>query len=263
MGSSQDINSFCHFGTHHLNTSRKGKLSPSNSQLQLTSFAEDPNDKTVSIWLVCNDCIQKFNLNVEQDPTMNVLLIWASECNGNINELPFSLKEKPLNQYVDEFLNNSIRKVIFGNRFPVYLSDLNETEKKYFLRELEQDSTIANIFLPDIKKGLDRNSFALKLWAIATIPAKSTRRTFNAQEREEVYDTNKRQSGFQTADAYANKDEIFRSGVEVATILELIIREQPQISLEGAASNSPIRKYVKANTDDKSMKKEDLVICEK
>jgi hypothetical protein len=43
----------------------------------------------------------------------------------------------------------------------------------------------------------------------------------------------------------ASNDEVIRSGVEVAPIVELLVRSHDFISLEGCDSDSPIRKYVK------------------
>lgn len=110
----------------------------------------------------------------------------------------------------------------------MYLSDLNGTEKSYFLNELEQDSIVARIFLPDISKGSDRNSIALKTWFGAISAAKSTRVTFSAPGGEQSYDTNKRKSGFKEADKHADKDKLIRAGIEVVPILELIIKEDKE-----------------------------------
>jgi hypothetical protein len=144
--------------------------------LEFRQILEDANDGTMSLWLVCRDCIQKFNLNISQDHTIDVLLAWPYEYTSDINELPVSLKEKPLRQalfiqYVDELLG-SIRRSKFGNRFPIYSSDLNETKKRYFLQELEQDFSIAKVFLPDLDNGKDRNSVALKSWVGAITAAR-------------------------------------------------------------------------------------------
>jgi hypothetical protein len=179
---------------------------------------------------------------------MFVLCIWAREC-GETRQLPTSLTETPLKQslliqYVDEFLNNIRQKL--GNRFPTFLSDLNESEKDHFIHTLEQDSTIADIFLSDVKEGTVRKSIALKFWVGGMTAAKGTRKTHNvAAGGEKEYTPEEREGDFKAADSYANKDEIFRTGVEVAPILELIIRKKKQISLEGAKRNSPIWRYQK------------------
>jgi len=195
---------------------------------------------------------------------MFVLCKWAREC-GDTRQLPASLTETPLKQslliqYVDEFLNN-IRKKL-GDRFPTFLSDLNESEKGHFIHTLEQDSTIANNFLTDVKEGAERKSVALKLWVGGMTSAKGTRKTYNvAAGGEKEYSPEEREADFKAADKYANKDEIFRTGVEVATIFELIIRKKKEISLERAKRNSPIWMYLKPNADEKSVTQEDLVVC--
>jgi hypothetical protein len=244
---------FCQFGGHDASISRIG--------LRLVRVSIRDNGK-VSKWSVCTTCSGYLQAN--SDPTMFVLCKWAREC-GDTRQLPASLTETPLKQslliqYVDEFLNN-IRKKL-GDRFPTFLSDLNESEKGHFIHTLEQDSTIANNFLTDVKEGAERKSVALKLWVGGMTSAKGTRKTYNvAAGGEKEYSPEEREADFKAADKYANKDEIFRTGVEVATIFELIIRKKKEISLERAKRNSPIWMYLKPNADEKSVTQEDLVVC--
>ena len=211
---------------------------------------------------MCTSCSGYLQAN--NDPTMFVLCKWAREC-GDTKQLPASLAETPLKQSlliqcVDEFLNN-IRKKL-GDRFPTFLSDLNESEKDHFIHTLEEDSTIANIFLTDVKEGAERKSVVLKLWVGGMTAAKGTRKTHSVAGRgEKEYTPEEREADFKAADNYANKDEIFRTGVEVAAIFELIIRKKKEISLEGAKRNSPIWRYLKPNADERSVKQEDLVVC--
>ena len=61
---------------------------------------------------------------------------------------------------------------------------------------------------------------------------------------QQEYTLVQRQKGFQSADDLANVDEILRAGVEVATILELVVRNHNMICLEGSVPNSPVRKYI-------------------
>ena len=68
-------------------------------------------------------------------------------------------------------------RIKFGNRFPFYLTDTDETEKKYFLEELKQQGALSNIFVHDIQDGTIRETIALKLWAGATMGSKPTRAT--------------------------------------------------------------------------------------
>lgn len=191
--------SFCQFGGHSPTIPKKKRL----EELTCQSFAD-----TTSFWLVCKDCSNYFTGG---DPTMNILHSWATEGISDItNLLPVSLRENPLKQslliqYIDEFLNNNIRKIL-GDRFPTFLADLNESEKKYFIQEIEQDPTIRAIFLYDVKDGVKRRSIALRLWVGATIAAKSTRQTYNTPGGvEQAYDLKLRKEDFQSADYYADK----------------------------------------------------------
>lgn len=176
------------------------------------------------------------------------MLLWANEV-SSVNKLPGSLRDSPLKQallvhYVDKFLNTNMR-IKFGNRFPFYLIDFCETEKKYFLLALAQQSAISDIFLTDIQKMDERTSISLKLWVGATIAAKGTRATFNVPGGQQPYTISERVGGFKAADNLSSNDEIIRSGVEVAPIVELFVRSHDVISLEGCDSNSPIRRYIK------------------
>lgn len=210
------------------------------------------------MWLVCMKCSEF--LQGIGDSTMFVLSRWAHECADNTTQLPVSVRETPLKQslliqYVDEFLNNNIRRE-FGDRFPCFLSDLNEIEKRHFIQALEQDSTIANT-----KERAERKSVALKLWVGGTTTAKATRKTHNVAGGEEEYTPEQREADFNAANNYAKKDEIFCADVEVAPILELIIRKKKEISLERAKRDPPIWKYINGTVHDKHVKHEDLVIC--
>jgi len=245
---------FCQFGGHDVTIPRTGY------QLAATPFQDNGRR---SMWLVCLTCYEY--LEGIGDATIFVLCRWARECGDDTTQLPVSVKETPLKQslliqHVDEFLSN-IRKQL-GNRFPTFLSDSNESEKKHFIQSLEQDSTIANIFLQDVKERAERKSIALKFWVGGITAAKGTRNTHNiAGGGEKEYTPEERETDFKAADNYAKKDEIFCAGVEVAPILELIIRKKKEISLERAERNSPIWRYVKANAGEKSVKQEDLVVC--
>ncbi len=149
----------------------------------------------------------------------------------------------------------------FGTQFPAFLSDLKGSEKDYFIQTLEQDSIISEVFIPDVKEGAERLSIALKMWVGGITGAKATRKTHNDMEGEKEYTPEERRADFKLADSYAKKDEIFRAGVQVATILELIIRRKRNISLEGAKHDSSIWKYVRAGADSESVNQEDLLVC--
>jgi hypothetical protein len=108
---------------------------------------------------------------------------------------------------------------------PAFLSDLKGSEKDYFIETLEQDSTLSKVFIPDVEKGADRLSIALKMWVGGITGAKAIRKTYSSMEREKEYTLEKRRADFELANSYAKKDEIFCAGVQAATILELIIRK--------------------------------------
>ena len=102
-------------------------------------------------------------------------------------------------------------RIKFGHRFPFFLADVNESEKKYFLEELKQQTSLSNIFLPDIEDGAKRETIALKLWAGATTGAKATRTMYNIPGGQQGYDLELRKAEFQKADQLANMDEILRA----------------------------------------------------
>jgi hypothetical protein len=255
MSSLADMYGFCQFGGHNQRTQRKRRFKELNPIL----FVD--NSDIYSCWLTCSECTKQIRTG---DLSINVLYNWANEgiANTSTNQLPDSLRENPLRQsllvqYVDEFLNNNIRKKL-GNRFPAFLSDSIESEKNYFILELDHDPTLRSIFLYDIKNGIERKSVALKLWVGATMAAKATRHVYNAQTGgQQEYDFELRKEGFQEADSYAGNDEIIRIGVEICPILELIIRSHPNISLQGAKVTSPVRRYLKIKDKD-FVTKEDL-----
>jgi hypothetical protein len=228
---------FCQSGGH--NSSQTSRITGN-----LTTVQHIDRNIT-SLWKICDECSQKY---LGRDSTMDILLLWASEVSA-ANKLPEALKDNPfkqslLVQYVDKFLNLNMR-IKFGSRFPFYLTDVNETEKKYFLQELGQQAVLSNAFLSDIKDVNERKSIPLKLWAGAISGAKSTRVTYNAGVGEKVYELNDRISGFRDTDNMTKENEIVRTGVEVAPIFELLVRDNNIISLEGSDDNSPIRKYIK------------------
>lgn len=192
------------------------------------------------------------------DPTMDILLSWTLEI-SSVNKLPGTLKDKPIIQanlahYVDIFLGEVRTK--FGNSFPI---STDKNQKDYFLQQLTQQSNISNVLGGDINES-DKNTITLKLWASAIAAAKTTRSTYIVHGGQQSYTIEKRKEGFAKVDSWASQDEILRAGVEVAPILELHVRKHDVISLEGASTNSPIRKYLNLTTNDKFVKRADLAI---
>ena len=229
---------FCQYGGHDSTINpRKG------GNLITIRWPDNQTNATMS-WRVCDECKNKLG----GDPTMDIVLLWANEV-SSVNQLPESVRDNSLKQallvqYVDEFLNKNMR-IKFGNRFPFFLIDICENEKKYFLLEFTKQCAISDIFLTEIQNMDERTSISLKLWVGATMAAKGTRATFNVSGGQQPYTTTQRIQAFKAVDKLASNDEIVRSGVEVAPIVELFVRSHNIISLEGCDSNSPIRKYIK------------------
>ena len=197
---------FCQYGGHdsRMNPRKGGNL---------TTVRWLDNQTNVTLcWQVCDECKNKYRRG--GDLTMDILLLWVNEV-SSVNKLPGSLRDNPLKQallvqYIDRFLNTNIR-MKFGNRFPFFLIDFCEAEKKYFLLELTQQRAISDIFLTDLQNMDERTSISLKLWVGATIAAKATRATFNVPGGQQPYTISERELGFKSADNLANNDEIIRS----------------------------------------------------
>jgi hypothetical protein len=146
--------SFCQFGGHNAGTTRKREL------LHTVPYNDPDND--VTLYQICDECAKYFN----GDSTMLILMSWANEWTQT-STLPPSLNGNPLKQglvvhHIDKFLNLNMR-IKLGERFPFFLLDENEAEKKYFKQELEQDLVLSSIFIPDLKNSTERNCIALKL----------------------------------------------------------------------------------------------------
>jgi hypothetical protein len=253
MSNSSSQSSFCQFGGHDENIPRAG------FQLKPRGFIDKG---LVSIWMVCMTCYKY--LESVGDPTIFVLCKWGRELSRS-EQLPVSLRETPLIhslliQYLDEILNNMMRQQ-FGTRFPAFLSDVKGSEKDYFIQTLRRDSTLSKVFISNVQEGTERLSIALKTWVGGIAGAKATRKTYRSMKGEGEYTLEQRRADFELADSYANKDEVLRAGVQVATILELIIRKKRNISLEGAKFDSSIWKYVRTGVDSKSVNQEDLLVC--
>ena len=95
--------------------------------------------------------------------------------------------------------------------FPFFLADVNESEKKYFLEELKQQTSLSNIFLPDIEDGAKRETIALKLWAGATTEPRQHVAMYNIPGGQQGYDLELRKAEFQKADQLANMDGLLKS----------------------------------------------------
>lgn len=89
--------------------------------------------------------------------------------------------------------------------------------------------------------------------------AKATRSTYNVPGGQQNYTLQQRQADFRAADTYAEDDRICLLCVQIALILELLIRSHEKISLEGAEASSEVRKYLKVKGKN-DITKEDIEI---
>jgi uncharacterized membrane protein len=218
--------------------------------LKILDYIDEPDDKVVSISLT-------FFILVLLTPVFAVAesqyRSWQSVMYLSILQITNSLLLVALWIYLAKHKNLLIRE------------RLSKTDNKYmsyyFIQTLEQDSTLSEVFIPDVEEDAERLSIALKMWVGGITGDKATRKTHNGTEGEEEYTLEQRKADFKLADSYANKDEIFRAGVQVATILELIIRKKRNISLEGAKHDSSIWKYVRTGVVSGSVNQEDLLYC--
>lgn len=212
---------------------------------------------------VCMNCFNKYRLHERHDPTMSILYNWTLE-NDKAIQLPKEVNcnvivQSLIIQNVDNFLNNHMRKK-FSENFPLII-DINGSEKSYFLQSLEEDPALANFFLLDINDGKIRRNIALKLWIGGTVAAKGTRQMYNVQGRQERYNPEHRENDFKAAEELAALDTTCNAGVEVAVILELLIRKIPLIFLDrlNPNSNSPILRYIK-DKEKKEVSVPDLIL---
>jgi hypothetical protein len=249
----QSSNYFCQFGGHNSTVKRELNYAASIT----CPFPEI--DNLFSLWLVCQECDSV--LKGLGDATMFVLSRWGKEYN-TIDRVPYSLSINPIRQaqlvnHIDSLLNNKFRKKL-GNRFPTFLTTPNASEKKYYLDALEQE-TLIRFLLPEIEDAPQRVSIGLRLWAGATVAAKATRPMHNVHGGQQNYTPEQRKADFQAADTYAQDDRVCMLGVQLAPVLELLVRSYENISLEGANPNSEIRKYLKVK-DKNVISKEDIEI---
>jgi hypothetical protein len=172
------------------------------------------------------------------DPNPDIVYSWAEQL-GPPPAIPSSIKE-PMD--IAEFVD-FVDKNIFANsefwKFSV-------TERQKFLADMAERTKNR---LSDIKDSSQRANITLRLWASCLSAAKTMRKTYVAVNpdgslREECYTPQKRQDTFKNAiDPIANKDELYRLGVEAAPIFIKEIRGQ-KIFSEGVPPDSAVTKHM-------------------
>lgn len=159
------------------------------------------------------------------DPNIDTALEWANEL-GPIPMLPKSLmdpeKKAKLVDIIDEPLIKG--QLIFL---------LSNDEKN---RRIENIGKISTEYITDIRDLSNRANICLRLWAGCIFAAKmASPSTMDGPNTHEI-----RKKAFEIIDAIANRDSVYRAGVEAAPKF----RSQPYLT-EGIPKTSPFRKYIK------------------
>jgi hypothetical protein len=210
--------------------------------------------------VLCDFCLSRI-MEAQQeggDLTMTILYQWAKEC-GDILQFPFlnlgCMDRCSIVQFVNRQLLN-IRDI--NVHFPKIL--LTPDEKERFIRTLKEDQvknedSIRDILL-DKLRDRERKTIALRLWTGCLCAAKECWRTSVSEhnpdgttKKESHYTPDMRAESFEKIMRTVYEDPIYRAGVEVAPVWELIENAAPgkKMHLDGIPnlSNSPVMRYLK------------------
>lgn len=160
------------------------------------------------------------------DPNMDTALEWANELYPS-PQLPSSLQDVgPRARLVDSIdthlINNSL------------LHTLGNKEKR---QRIETVAELARKSIPDVDDKDKRASIALRLWSGCLSAAK----TIALETRSGPNTSQTRKQLFLKIDAIAQRDPVYRAGVEAAPEFKGL-RGNP-ISFDGVPKNSPVRRY--------------------
>jgi hypothetical protein len=102
--------------------------------------------------------------------------------------------------------------------------------------------------LSDVEDDSRRTNITLRLWASCLSAAKTLRKTYvvpnpDGSSSEEPYTPQMRQDTFKEIGSIANKDEIYRLGVEAAPLFIIEVRDQ-EIFTDGVPSDSVVMKHL-------------------
>jgi hypothetical protein len=206
--------------------------------------------------VLCDFCLSRI-MEAQQeggDLTMTILYQWAKEC-GDIPQLPF-LKLGCMDRCsIVQFVNRQLLNVRAINiHFPKIL--LNPGEKQRFIRTLEEDEDTIQVILNDKLGDRERKTIALRLWTGCLCAAKECRRTsvsdYNPDgttRRESNYTPGMRAESFDKIMCTVYEDPIYKAGVEVAPVWELIENAAPgkNMHLDGIPNlyDSPVTRFLK------------------
>jgi hypothetical protein len=172
------------------------------------------------------------------DPNMDIIYSWAEDlCPPPV--VPSSLEET---RDIAKFVDFVDKKIFANSKF----WEFGITERQKFLTDLAERT---KNHLGDIKDANQRTNITLRLWASCISAAKTMRKTYvivkpDGGLAEEPYTAQMRQDAFKNhIDLIANRDGIYRLGVEAAPLFIKEVRGQ-KIFGEGIPINSVVMKYM-------------------
>jgi hypothetical protein len=176
-------------------------------------------------------------MSIMADPNTAIIYGWAEQL-GRPPAIPSSLKE-PRN--VAKFVDFVDRNVFANSKF----WEFNTMERQKFFEDIAERT---KIHLSDIKDYNQRINVTLRLWASCLSAAKTMHKTYvianpDGSLHEEAYTPQMRQGTFKVIESIANKDEIYRLGVEAAPLFIKEVRGQ-EIFTDGIPSDSIVMKHM-------------------
>jgi hypothetical protein len=210
--------------------------------------------------VLCDFCLSRI-MEAQQDGgdlTMTILYQWAKEC-GDIPQFPFLKLDCKDRCSIVQFVNRQLLNIRAINiHFPKIL--LTPDEKERFIRTLEEDEektedSVRGILM-DKLRDRERKTIALRLWTGCLCAAKECRRTSVSEhnpngttKKESHYTPDMRAESFEKIMRTVYEDPIYRAGVEVAPVWELIenAAHGKKMHLDGIPnlSDSPVTRYLK------------------
>jgi hypothetical protein len=172
------------------------------------------------------------------DDNMAIIYSWAEEL-GPAPPVPRSLKEPSSVAKFADFID----KNIFAHS---EFSNFGASKIQNFLGNI---AGMTKGHLSDIKDDNQRTNITLRIWASCLSAAKTMRKTHvvgnpDGSLHEEPYTPQMRETTFQEIiEPLAQKDEIYRIGVEAAPLFIKEVRRQ-KIFTEGVPVNSVVMKHM-------------------
>lgn len=210
--------------------------------------------------VLCDFCLSRI-MEAQQeggDLTMTIIYQWAKEC-GDIPQFPFLNLGCKDRCSIVQFVNRQLLNIRDINvHFPKIL--LTPDQKERFIRTLEEDEvknedSIRDTLMDKLSDG-ERKTIALRLWTGCLCAAKECRRTSVSEhnpdgttKKESHYTPDMRAESFEKIMRTVYEDPIYKAGVEVAPVWELIenAASDKKMHLDGIPnlSYSPVTRYLK------------------